>query len=244
MSRIWHTRPISASSKTRAMVKCHRRARRRKADAQGNRCAGRMGQGIRRKGPCRHESDRDRRRHRHRQIHRADRAKAHRDASAQRMAICSAFAADKPKIVHKVLGELRLKMAHDLKLSPRPNSPGSGSSISRCSNGTRKRISDSSARIIRSPSPLDEDHAQARQPRPTSSSNRSRAKPTTSSSTAAKSAAARIRIHRMDVQQKVFSLLGIDDASAKAKVRLPARRPAIWRIRRTAASPWAWIAWS
>ena len=41
------------------------------------------------------------------------------------------FAADKPKIVHKVLGELRLKMARDLKIdSLAPNSPGSGSSIS------------------------------------------------------------------------------------------------------------------
>src|SRR6202043_1686166 len=29
-----------------------------------------------------------------------------------------AFAADKPKIVHKVLGELRLKMARDLGLKP------------------------------------------------------------------------------------------------------------------------------
>ena len=32
-----------------------------------------------------------------------------------------AFAADRPKIVHKVLGELRLKMAEDLKIPPKAN---------------------------------------------------------------------------------------------------------------------------
>jgi len=49
-----------------------------------------------------------------------------------------AFAADKPKVVHKVLGELRLKMARDLKIAPSKVLAWSGSSTSRSLNTTRK----------------------------------------------------------------------------------------------------------
>ena len=46
-----------------------------------------------------------------------------------------------------------------------------------------------------------------------------------------------IRIHREDVQKRVFAVMGIGEAEAAGEVRLPARGVQVRRRRRTAASP-------
>ena len=48
-----------------------------------------------------------------------------------------------------------------------------------------------------------------------------------------------IRIHRRDVQKRVFALMGLDRGGGAGEVRLPARRLRSTAPRRTAASPWA-----
>jgi aspartyl-tRNA synthetase len=125
------------------------------------------------------------------------------------------FAADKPKIVHKVLGELRLKMARDLKLTPSTefawvwvmNFPAFeyDEEEKRC-GATHHPFT----------APLDEDLAKL--------DSRDRAVVESIKSNAydivvngSEVGGGSIRIHRMDIQSKVFSLLGIDEASQKAK---------------------------
>jgi len=125
------------------------------------------------------------------------------------------FAADKPKIVHKVLGELRLKLAKDLKLA-----------------GSMEfawvwvvdfpafEFDEESKRYAAThhpfTSPLDGDLAKLDSTdQATVESIKSKAYDIVVNGSEVGGGS--IRIYRMDIQQKVFSLLGIDDASQKAK---------------------------
>ena len=148
------------------------------------------------------------------------------------------FAADRPKIVHKVLGELRLKMARDLQMKPSTefawvwvvNFPLFEW------DEEEKRLRQHASSLHRA---AGRGPGQARQPRPRSRRVDQEQGLRHRRQRQRRSAAARIRIHRMDVQQKVFALLGIDDGSAEAEIRLPAGRPPIRRpaARRHRAGP-------
>ncbi len=125
------------------------------------------------------------------------------------------FAADKPKTVHKVLGELRLKMARDLKLTPSTefawvwivNFPLFEY------DEEEKRFTSTHHPFT---APLDSDLAKLdSRDRATVESIKSKAYDIVVNGS--EIGGGSIRIHRMDVQQKLFSLLGIDDASQKAK---------------------------
>ncbi len=125
------------------------------------------------------------------------------------------FAADKSKIVHKVLGELRLKMARDLKITPS------------CEfawvwvvNFPLFEWDDQEQRFTSThhpfTAPLDEDLPKM--------DSRDRAVVESIKSKAydiivngSEIGGGSIRVHRMDTQQKVFSLLGIDDAAQRLK---------------------------
>src|SRR5688572_12880964 len=126
-----------------------------------------------------------------------------------------AFAADKPKIVHKVLGELRLKMARDMKLAPSTdfawvwviNFPLFEY------DEEEKRYTSTHHPFT---APLDEDLSKLdSRDRAVVESIKSKAYDIVCNGSEVGGGS--IRIHRMDVQQKVFSLLGIDDAAQKAK---------------------------
>lgn len=126
-----------------------------------------------------------------------------------------AFAADKPAIVYKVLGELRLKLAKDLQIKPSTdwawtwvvNFP-----LLDYDEAEKKWNS------VHHPftSPLDEDVDKL-----------SSADPAVLSSLKSKAydvvlnglelGGGSIRIHRSDVQQKLFSVLGIDEANQKLR---------------------------
>jgi aspartyl-tRNA synthetase len=125
------------------------------------------------------------------------------------------FAADKPKIVHKVLGELRLKMAKDLQMTPSTqyawlwivNFP-----LLEYNEEDKKWV----ATHHPFTSPLDEDIAKldSRDPAVLSSL---KSKAYDIVLNGSELGGGSIRIHRMDVQQKIFALLGIDEASQKTK---------------------------
>ncbi|HEX4054655.1 MAG TPA: aspartate--tRNA ligase [Tepidisphaeraceae bacterium] len=125
------------------------------------------------------------------------------------------FAADKPRIVHKVLGELRLKMARDLKLAPSTefawiwivDFPAFEF------DEAEKRFSATHHPFT---VPLDHDLGKldSRDPA-TVESIKSKAYDIVVNGSEVGGGS--IRIHRMDIQQKVFSLLGIDEAAQKAK---------------------------
>ncbi|HWE93558.1 MAG TPA: aspartate--tRNA ligase [Tepidisphaeraceae bacterium] len=126
-----------------------------------------------------------------------------------------AFAADRPKVVHKVLGELRLKMARDLKLT---------ASIEFAwvwvVNFPLFEYDEEEKRYVAThhpfTAPLDEDLAKLdSRDREVVESIKSKAYDIVVNGSEVGGGS--IRIHRMDVQQKVFSLLGIDDAAQKAK---------------------------
>jgi aspartyl-tRNA synthetase len=126
-----------------------------------------------------------------------------------------AFVADTPKVAHKVLGELRLKMARDMQLKPdgefrflwvvdfplfeydeQENRYGS----------THHPFT----------APLDAELAKLdSRDRATVESIKSKAYDIVCNGS--EIGGGSIRIHRMDVQQKVFALLGIDEAAQKAK---------------------------
>ncbi|MCC6239437.1 MAG: aspartate--tRNA ligase [Phycisphaerales bacterium] len=125
------------------------------------------------------------------------------------------FAADKPKIVHRVLGELRLKMARDLQLKPSSqfafvwvvNFPAFEY------DEQEKRYSSTHHPFT---APLDEDLKKLDgRDQETIESIRSKAYDIVCNGS--EIGGGSIRIHRMDTQQKVFSLLGIDDAAQKLK---------------------------
>jgi aspartyl-tRNA synthetase len=125
------------------------------------------------------------------------------------------FAADKPKVVHKVLGELRLKMARDLKMAPSAefawvwviDFPAFEY------DEEEKRYAATHHPFT---APLDGDLAKLDSPdQAVVESIKSKAYDIVVNGSEVGGGS--IRIHRMDVQQKVFSLLGIDDAAQKAK---------------------------
>jgi aspartyl-tRNA synthetase len=126
-----------------------------------------------------------------------------------------AFAADKPKIVHKVLGELRLKMARDLKLKPSMTYAWvwvTDFPLVEFSEEDKKWV----ATHHPFTSPLDADIEKLASTDPAVlSSLKSKAYDIVLNGS--ELGGGSIRIHRMDVQQKIFTLLGIDDASQRQK---------------------------
>ena len=126
-----------------------------------------------------------------------------------------AFAADRPKVVHKVLGELRLKMARDLQLKPSTdyawvwvvNFPLFEW------DEEEKRFTSTHHPFT---APLDEDLPKLdSRDREVVESIKSKAYDIVVNGS--EIGGGSIRIHRMDVQQKVFSLLGINEEQQKAK---------------------------
>src|SRR5205085_10259661 len=126
-----------------------------------------------------------------------------------------AFGADKPKVVHKVLGELRLKMAKDLKLKPSTefawvwvmNFPLFEY------DEEEKRYTSTHHPFT---APLDEDLPKLEsQEQAVVESVKSKAYDIVVNGS--EIGGGSIRIHRMDVQGKVFKLLGINEEAQKAK---------------------------
>ena len=126
-----------------------------------------------------------------------------------------AFVADRPKVVHKVLGELRLKLARDMQLKPSAefawvwvvNFP-----LFEYDEDERRFVSTHHPFTA----PLDEDLPKLdSRDREVVESIRSKAYDIVVNGSEVGGGS--IRIHRMDVQQKVFSLLGLDEAAQKAK---------------------------
>jgi aspartyl-tRNA synthetase len=126
-----------------------------------------------------------------------------------------AFAADKPKIVHKVLGELRLKMAKDLQIAPSTKYAWTWVTdfpLVEFSEEDKKWV----ATHHPFTSPLDGDIDKLASTDPAVlSSLKSKAYDIVLNGS--ELGGGSIRIHRMDVQQKIFNLLGIDDASQRTK---------------------------
>ncbi len=126
-----------------------------------------------------------------------------------------AFAADKPKIVHKVLGELRLKMAKDLQIKPSTeyawvwvvNFP-----LVEFDEEEKKWAA--THHPFTSPLDGDIDKLDSRDPAVLSSL---KSKAYDIVLNGSELGGGSIRIHRMDIQQKIFSLLGVDEASQKVK---------------------------
>jgi aspartyl-tRNA synthetase len=125
------------------------------------------------------------------------------------------FAADQPKTVHKVLGELRLKMAKDLQLKPSTdfawvwvvNFP-----LFEYDPDEKRYVA--THHPFTAPRESDIPKLESRD-RATVESIKSNAYDIVVNGSEVGGGS--IRIHQMDIQQKVFSLLGIDDASQKAK---------------------------
>jgi aspartyl-tRNA synthetase len=125
------------------------------------------------------------------------------------------FAADTPKIVHKVLGELRLKMARDLQMKP-------STDFAWCwvVNFPLFEHDMEENRFVAThhpfTAPLDADVPKMdSRDRATVESIKSKAYDIVVNGSEVGGGS--IRIHRMDVQQKVFGLLGIDEAGQKNK---------------------------
>ncbi len=126
-----------------------------------------------------------------------------------------AFAADKPKIVHKVLGELRLKMAKDMQFKA-----STGFAWVWVVDFPLFEYDDEAKRYVSThhpfTTPLDSDLEKLdSRERNVVESIKSKAYDIVVNGS--EIGGGSIRIHRMDVQQKVFALLGIDDESQKAK---------------------------
>ena len=125
------------------------------------------------------------------------------------------FAADKPKVVHKVLGELRLKMAKDLQLAASTQYAWLW-----VINFPLFEYDDEEKRFTSThhpfTAPLDSD-LQKLDSRDQATVESIKSKAYDIVCNGSEVGGGSIRIHRMDIQQKVFSLLGIDDASQKSK---------------------------
>jgi aspartyl-tRNA synthetase len=135
------------------------------------------------------------------------------------------FVADKPKVVHKVLGELRLKMARDLKLAA-----SSEFAWVWVVNFPAFEYDDEEKRFVATHHPftvpLDDDlpklaagaaAARAGTPADVATVEGIKSKAYDLVLNGSEVGGGSIRVHRMDVQQDVFSLLGIDAASQKLK---------------------------
>jgi aspartyl-tRNA synthetase len=125
------------------------------------------------------------------------------------------FAADRPKIVHKVLGELRLKLARDLHLPPSAEFAWVW-----VVNFPLLDYDEAEQRFTSThhpfTAPLDEDLPKLdTADRAAIESIRSKAYDIVVNGSEVGGGS--IRIHRGEVQQKVFSLLGIDSAAQKSK---------------------------
>ncbi len=125
------------------------------------------------------------------------------------------FAADKPKIVHKVLGELRLKMARDLKLTPSTEFSWLWVVDFPLFEWDEQEKSFSSTHHPFT-APLDADlpKLDSRDPAVVESIN---SKAYDIICNGLEMGGGSIRIHRIDIQQKVFSLLGIDETAQRNK---------------------------
>jgi aspartyl-tRNA synthetase len=126
-----------------------------------------------------------------------------------------AFAADRPKVVHRVLGELRLKMARDLKLTPSTDYAWVW-----VVNFPLFEYDEEERRFTSThhpfTAPLDEDLAKLdSREREVVESVKSKAYDIVVNGS--EIGGGSIRIHRMDVQQKVFALLGITEEQQKNK---------------------------
>jgi len=125
------------------------------------------------------------------------------------------FAADKPKIVHKVLGELRLKMAKDMQM--KPSTEWAWAWIV---NFPLVEFDEEEKKWAAThhpfTSPLDEDIAKL-DSREAKVLESLKSKAYDIVLNGSELGGGSIRIHRMDVQQKIFSLLGIDEAAQKVK---------------------------
>jgi aspartyl-tRNA synthetase len=125
------------------------------------------------------------------------------------------FAADRPKIVHKVLGELRLKMARDMQMTPSAQFAWIW-----VVNFPLFEYDEEEKRFVSThhpfTAPLDGDLEKLdSRDREVVESVKSKAYDIVCNGS--EIGGGSIRIHRMDVQQKVFGLLGIDEAAQKAK---------------------------
>jgi len=125
------------------------------------------------------------------------------------------FAADKPKIVYKVLGELRLKMAREMNLKPSTEFAWLwvvDFPLFEYDEAEKRYVSTHHPFTT----PLDEDLPKL------DSTDQAVVESIKSKAydiicNGSELGGGSIRIHRMDVQQKVFALLGIDDAAQKMK---------------------------
>ena len=126
-----------------------------------------------------------------------------------------AFAADKPKVVHKVLGELRLKMARDLKMTPSVDYAWVWVTdfplVEYVEHDGRYF---STHHPFTAPTDADVDKLTSSD-RATVESIKSKAYDLVVNGS--EIGGGSIRIHRPDVQQKVFALLGIDAEQAQAR---------------------------
>src|SRR5580658_7017931 len=125
------------------------------------------------------------------------------------------FAADKPKIVHKVLGELRLKLARDLKFAPSTEFAWVW-----VVDFPAFEFDEESKRYTAThhpfTTPLDADLAKLDSTdQATVESIKSKAYDIVVNGSEVGGGS--IRIHRTDVQQKVFALLGIESAAQRLK---------------------------
>jgi len=126
-----------------------------------------------------------------------------------------AFAADKSKIVHKVLGELRLKLAKDLQIKPSTEYAWlwvTDFPLVEFSEEDKKWVA--THHPFTSPLDGDIDKLESQDPAVLSSL---KSKAYDIVLNGSELGGGSIRIHRMDVQQKIFSLLGIDAESQRVK---------------------------
>jgi aspartyl-tRNA synthetase len=127
-----------------------------------------------------------------------------------------AFGADKPKIVHKVLGELRLKMAKELELKPKEDFAWVwvvDFPLFEWSEEDKRFVSTHHPFTA----PLDADLPKLENPADRAAVESIKSKAYDIVVNGSEVGGGSIRIHRMDIQQKVFALLGIDDAAQKQK---------------------------
>ncbi len=127
-----------------------------------------------------------------------------------------AFAADKPKIVHKVLGELRLKMAKDMQLKASTDFAWVwvvDFPLFEYDEDEKRYVSTHHPFTA----PLDQDLAKLDDPTNRAAVESIKSKAYDIVVNGSEIGGGSIRIHRMDVQQKLFALLGINDEAQKLK---------------------------